>query len=51
MDRIYRIKQGSGGRYAVERDGKLYWLHGDVFGSTSIGERGPGGRRIDSSRR
>ncbi len=32
MDRIYRIRQGMGGRYAVERDGRLCWLEGDLFG-------------------
>ena len=31
MDRIYRIKQGSEGRYAVERDGQLSWMRGDLF--------------------
>jgi 2-keto-4-pentenoate hydratase/2-oxohepta-3-ene-1,7-dioic acid hydratase in catechol pathway len=32
MDRIYRIKSAIGGRYALERDGNLYWLEGDIFG-------------------
>jgi 2-keto-4-pentenoate hydratase/2-oxohepta-3-ene-1,7-dioic acid hydratase in catechol pathway len=32
MDRLYRVKQGMGGRYALERQGSLYWLEGDVFG-------------------
>ena len=32
MDRIYRVRHGKGGRYAVEREGRLYWLEGDVFG-------------------
>lgn len=32
MDRIYRIRNGVEGRYAVERDGTMYWLDGDVFG-------------------
>lgn len=32
MDRIYRFRQGMGGRYALERDGGLYWLEGHVFG-------------------
>lgn len=36
MDRIYRIKHGTGGRWAVERDGKLSWLEGDLFGSYSV---------------
>jgi 2-keto-4-pentenoate hydratase/2-oxohepta-3-ene-1,7-dioic acid hydratase in catechol pathway len=39
MDRIYRIKQGMGGRYAVERDGQFYWLTGDVFGDYDLGEQ------------
>jgi 2-keto-4-pentenoate hydratase/2-oxohepta-3-ene-1,7-dioic acid hydratase in catechol pathway len=43
MDRIYRIKQGNEGRYAVERDGQLYWMTGDVFGSYGIGDAVPGG--------
>jgi 2-keto-4-pentenoate hydratase/2-oxohepta-3-ene-1,7-dioic acid hydratase in catechol pathway len=37
MDRIYRIKQGMGGRYALERDGGLYWLEGHVFGNYHCG--------------
>jgi hypothetical protein len=32
MDRIYRIKQGMGGRPAIERDGQLHWLKGELFG-------------------
>ena len=41
MDRIYRIRQGSEGRYAVERDGQLFWMRGDVFGSYEAGEAIP----------
>jgi 2-keto-4-pentenoate hydratase/2-oxohepta-3-ene-1,7-dioic acid hydratase in catechol pathway len=45
MDRIYRIRHGVGGRYAVERDGTFHWLEGDVFGDyrpgAEIGEKGP----------
>ena len=37
MDRIYRFRQGMGGRYAVERDGGLYWLEGHVFGDYHTG--------------
>lgn len=37
MDRIYRIRQGMGGRYALERDGGLYWLEGHVFGDYHAG--------------
>jgi len=43
MDRIYRVKQGSSGRYAVERDGKMFWMTGDVFGEYGIGDEMPGG--------
>ena len=42
MDRIYRIKQGNEGRYAVERDGQLSWLTGDVFGKYGVGDAVPG---------
>jgi 2-keto-4-pentenoate hydratase/2-oxohepta-3-ene-1,7-dioic acid hydratase in catechol pathway len=38
MDRIYRVKQATGGRYAVERDGKFFWMRGDVFGDYDIGD-------------
>jgi 2-keto-4-pentenoate hydratase/2-oxohepta-3-ene-1,7-dioic acid hydratase in catechol pathway len=41
MDRIYRVKQGSGGRYAVERDGRLFWMTGDVFGAYGVGDEVP----------
>lgn len=43
MDRIYRVKQGSSGRYAVERDGKMFWMTGDVFSEYGIGDEVPGG--------
>jgi 2-keto-4-pentenoate hydratase/2-oxohepta-3-ene-1,7-dioic acid hydratase in catechol pathway len=43
MDRIYKIRQGSDGRYAVERDGQMFWLVGDVFGQYSAGEAVPNG--------
>jgi 2-keto-4-pentenoate hydratase/2-oxohepta-3-ene-1,7-dioic acid hydratase in catechol pathway len=43
MDRIYRLRQGMGGRYAVERDGRLYWMRGDVFGSYDVGDEVPEG--------
>lgn len=46
MDRIYRIKQGAGGRYAVERDGTFYWLRGELFAEYGIGDEIPdGGKR------
>lgn len=34
MDKIYRVRDG---RYAIERDGNLFWLDGDVFGSYRAG--------------
>jgi 2-keto-4-pentenoate hydratase/2-oxohepta-3-ene-1,7-dioic acid hydratase in catechol pathway len=37
MDRIYRFRQGMSGRYAVERDGGLYWLEGQLFGDYHLG--------------
>lgn len=43
MDRIYRLKQADGGRYAVERDGKLFWMTGDVFGAYGVDGEVPGG--------
>lgn len=41
MDRIYRIKQGTQGRYAVERDGRFFWMTGDVFGDYGVGDEVP----------
>jgi 2-keto-4-pentenoate hydratase/2-oxohepta-3-ene-1,7-dioic acid hydratase in catechol pathway len=32
MDRIYRVRNGMGGRYAVERGGNFFWLDGEIFG-------------------
>lgn len=43
MDRIYRVKQGMGGRYAVERGGNFFWLRGDVFGDYEPGDEIPPG--------
>lgn len=37
MDKIYRVRQGMGGRYVVERDNALYWLEGDVYGDYRTG--------------
>lgn len=37
MDRIYRVRNGGGGQYAVERHGDLFWLQGDVFGDYTAG--------------
>ncbi len=37
MDRIYRVRNGVGGRYVVERDNALHWLDGDVFGDYRAG--------------
>jgi len=37
MDKIYRVKQGMGGRYVLERDGVFTWLEGDIFGDYRAG--------------
>lgn len=37
MDKIYRVRQGNGGRHVVERDGAFHWLEGDLFGDYSAG--------------
>ena len=37
MDKIYRVKMGMGGRYALERDGGLYWLEGNIFADYHTG--------------
>jgi len=37
MDKIYRVRMGMGGRYALERDGGLYWLEGHLFGDYHTG--------------
>lgn len=46
MDRIYRVKQGMGGRYAVERGGRFFWLQGDIFGDYAPGEEIPAGQPV-----
>lgn len=38
MDRIYRARQGMGGRYVIERDGVFHWLGGDIFGDYWAGK-------------
>jgi 2-keto-4-pentenoate hydratase/2-oxohepta-3-ene-1,7-dioic acid hydratase in catechol pathway len=38
MDRLYRVRNGIGGRYAVERGGNLFWLEGNVFAEYQPGE-------------
>ena len=43
MDRIYKINQGSDGRYAVERNGEMFWMTGEVFGAYEAGEPVPAG--------
>jgi 2-keto-4-pentenoate hydratase/2-oxohepta-3-ene-1,7-dioic acid hydratase in catechol pathway len=43
MDRIYRIKQGNEGRYAVERDGQFFWINGNIFGQYTAGDAVPAG--------
>jgi 2-keto-4-pentenoate hydratase/2-oxohepta-3-ene-1,7-dioic acid hydratase in catechol pathway len=37
MDRIYRVRSGMGGRYAIERGGNFFWLEGDLFGDFRAG--------------
>lgn len=37
MDKIYRVKQGMGGRHVLERDGAFTWLEGDIFGDYRAG--------------
>ena len=37
MDKIYRVRQGMGGRYVVERGNAFYWLEGDLFGDYRTG--------------
>ncbi len=47
MDRIYRIDDDGAGRWVVEREGRVWWLEGDLFGGyrpgAEIGPAGPGG--------
>ena len=44
MDRIYKISQGSEGRYAVERNGDMFWMTGDPFGAYEAGAPVPSER-------
>jgi 2-keto-4-pentenoate hydratase/2-oxohepta-3-ene-1,7-dioic acid hydratase in catechol pathway len=44
MDRIYRVRTGTGARYAVERAGDLFWLDGDPFERYDTGARITGQR-------
>lgn len=37
MDRIYRVRDGASGRYAVERSGTFHWLEGDIFADYRAG--------------
>jgi 2-keto-4-pentenoate hydratase/2-oxohepta-3-ene-1,7-dioic acid hydratase in catechol pathway len=46
MDRIYKISQGSEGRYAVERNGEMFWMTGDVFGAYDAGQPVPSGAAL-----
>ncbi len=32
VDHIYRVRTGTGARYAIERGTRFFWLEGDVFG-------------------
>ena len=52
MDKIYRVRQGMGGRYVVERDGAFRWLEGDVFGDYRPGGEvdGPLGELLSLAR-
>jgi 2-keto-4-pentenoate hydratase/2-oxohepta-3-ene-1,7-dioic acid hydratase in catechol pathway len=38
MDRIYRVRDGADARHALERNGNLFWLEGDVFGRYEAGK-------------
>jgi 2-keto-4-pentenoate hydratase/2-oxohepta-3-ene-1,7-dioic acid hydratase in catechol pathway len=46
MDRIYRVRNGMGGRHAVERGGNLYWLEGDLFGDYRTGAEVDEGKQV-----
>src|SRR5262245_43585004 len=46
MDRIYRVRHGMGGRYAVERGGSFDWLNGSSFGTYEPGEEIPAGEPL-----
>jgi 2-keto-4-pentenoate hydratase/2-oxohepta-3-ene-1,7-dioic acid hydratase in catechol pathway len=37
VDRVYRVRDGNGGRFVVERSGKWCWLEGDLFGDYRAG--------------
>src|SRR3712207_8602212 len=37
MDKIYRVKMGQVGRYAIGRSGGLYWLEGNPIGDYHTG--------------
>ena len=39
MDRIYRIDYRGGARYAVDRNGRLCLVEGDIFGDYRLGEQ------------
>lgn len=43
MERIYRVKQGGGSAYAIERGGVLYGASGDPFRGLEAGAPLPGG--------
>ncbi|HQZ38209.1 MAG TPA: fumarylacetoacetate hydrolase family protein [Vicinamibacterales bacterium] len=46
MDRIYRARQGMGGRYVLEREGTFYWMGGDPFGDYWEGREVPTDERL-----
>ena len=43
MDRLYRIKYQGTPQYAVERDGALHRVGGDIFGAWTAGDAIAGG--------
>lgn len=47
MDRIYRARQGMGGRYVLEREEMFYWLGGDIFGDYWAGREVDRGERLE----
>jgi 2-keto-4-pentenoate hydratase/2-oxohepta-3-ene-1,7-dioic acid hydratase in catechol pathway len=44
MDRIYRVQNATGGKYAIERDGDVFWLEGDPYGDYRPGREITGQR-------
>lgn len=42
-DRVFRVRIHDQARHAIERNGNLFLLEGDLFGSWQVGSRVPGG--------